>query len=209
MTKEARSLRPVPLSKAHAPAPGGLKNGPNEGPCLAASRGSEPSAAGAARGGAAVGAGDVFTFTGEYDNIPAFRRMRLDEIASVDAPPEPGSESYVNVAATDVDGAEGDGRVATAARASMEAGAAARTSEGMVAVARELATDEAAKARDLDEGEVRGGNMNGIASRSASPPPAVGSPGAQSPASNPMDDDTTARNGENQFDSGDLTAFAK
>ena len=199
------------LDEGPAPA---SKTG-NEGPCLAASRGSEPSAAGAARGGAAVGAGGVFEFTGEYDRIQAFRCMRLDEIASVDAPPEPASESYVNVAAThNVDGAEGDGRPgeATAARASMGAGAAARTSDGTVAVARELATDEAAEARDVDEGEVRWGNMNGNASRTASPlpsAPAAGSPSAKSPAADPMDDDTTARSGENQFDSGDLTAFAK
>ena len=162
-----------------------------------------------------MGAGGVFEFTGEYDRIQAFRCMRLDEIASVDAPPEPASESYVNVAAThNVDGAEGDGRPgeATAARASMGAGAAARTSDGTVAVARELATDEAAESRDVDEGEVRWGNMNSNASRTASPlpsAPAAGSPSAKSPAADPMDDDTTARSGENQFDSGDLTAFAK
>ena len=190
----------------------------NEGPCRAAARGSEPSAAGAASGASALDAGDDFAFTGEYDYRLAFGCMRLVEDASVPllvAPPAPASVSNATVAAThNVAGAEGDGRPgeATAARASMGAGAAARTSDGTVAVARELATDEAAESRDVDEGEVRWGNMNSNASRTASPlpsAPAAGSPSAKSPAADPMDDDTTARSGENQFDSGDLTAFAK
>ena len=223
LKKEAGLRRPhqtpAPIPEAHAPAPGGLENDPNEGPCLAASRGSEPSAAGAARGGAAVGAGDVFTFTGEYDNIPAFRRMRLDEIASVDAPPEPGSESYVNVAATDVDGAEGDGRPeeAAAARASIGAGAAARTSDGTGAVARELATEEEAEARELDEEEGRGGDMNGNASRTAFDPMDNGTTaghdhvggGRERRGGDAGDESGEEGNGENQRDSGDLTAFAK
>ena len=211
MTKEARSLRPLPGLEAHAPAPGGLENGPNPangGPCLDVSRGREPSAAGAARGAAAVeclestlpavDASDVFAFTGEYElrrAVGGIRRVVDATSVSLQAPSAPEFESDRTA---DVegrfDGADGNGSKG----ASKAAGATTTSSDGPSAVDRMAATDEAA-ARDSAEGPGCNGSASG------QQPLATDLNAPEHPASESMED---GKHAAEERDSGDLTAFA-
>ena len=182
---------------AHASKPA------NEAPYVAA-RGSKPSAAGEARGEAAVESplpavdiSNPFAFTGEYD----FRRpvgcIRREGVL-LQEPPAPESVSYRTA---DVegrfDGADGDGSKG----ASKAAGATTTSSDGPSAVDRMAATDEAAAAASRDSAE--GPGCNGSASGQQPQATALNAP--EHPASESMED---GKHAAEERDSGDLTAFA-
>ena len=195
-------------------------NPANEGPCIAA-QGLGPRAADAARGGAvgaaaermrspvpAMGTGDPFDFTGEYDYTRRIGGMHLGEDASVslEDPPAPASVSDGSAGVEGLsDGADCDGR------ASMEAGAAATGCEGPAAVAVLPATGEAAEATaasgDSKEAEGPGGNGSASVTGGQLPiAPALDLPAAFSSESM-IDVGTQGLQDEMQCDSGDLTDF--
>jgi len=228
LKEEAISLRPhrtpSPLPEDLEPAIGRRENDlnpANEGPCIAA-QGLGPRAADAARGGAvgaaaermrspvpAMGTGDPFDFTGEYDYTRRIGGMHLGEDASVslEDPPAPASVSDGSAGVEGLcDGADCDGR------ASMEAGAAATGCEGPAAVAVLPATGEAAEATaasgDSKEAEGPGGNGSASVTGGQLPiAPALDLPAAFSSESM-IDVGTQGLQDEMQCDSGDLTDFA-